>query len=229
MLATQLAFGAMLRPKYVGNATPTLELAENILYYNAGRGIAPLLPLGLILSSRIESRLLEAARILGYAQIELPHIVSTEILKNGAPMASGFRDVLVPLSGRMHMQHLMCTPEMQIAQMLRASQASHRALPLRCCYIATFFRQLRQPRPLLKGREFRIFGAMTFGRANEELAGTVVELKALTVRLLEDLGIPYEEVSRGPTHFELFYPMVNGIDHYIIGKVRRRGLSLAMS
>jgi prolyl-tRNA synthetase len=189
--------------QYAGTRTSDL-LARGMVVGMAYPGVPVYTPIGERVLGRIERHIEAKFVATGFDLIRIPSIIKTSDLADGEDIGDKFATKFMHLRDPSSGFHLLTTPEMMLIRTIGPT-FSHSQLPIRVCYTADFFRNAADLKPLLVGRQFRIFGALGF-ELNEASAVEAIGLMEQVLRSsLADFGIPVRVLRREDQGFEMFF------------------------
>ncbi|KAA9006532.1 proline--tRNA ligase [Paenibacillus spiritus] len=133
-------------------------------------GVYSYLPLAQRVLSRIERIIREEMEAAGAAELRLPSLHPAELLRESGRYELYGRDLMLLEDRHGREFALGPTHEEVVTALVGSEVSSYRQLPVSVYQIGTKFRDERRPRfGLLRGREFLMKDAYSFGRSEQEL------------------------------------------------------------
>ncbi len=212
MILSRYPFPAGLIPPRSLYQQPTSKLLCNGLAIQmAYPGVPVYTPIGLCVLKSVEESLRKRFSNAGFDCVQLPHLVHSSEMKGGEKVGKQFAAKMMHLTGKMKEYHLLTTPEMLYVNMLRHREIAHTQLPLRNSYNSDFFRYIPNPKAILRGRQFRIFGAVSLEKDEIGIGEAIKLLLDLTIAELQERTLAWHLRSLSDkVGFEIFYPCDEG-------------------
>ena len=204
------------------------EVASHKLLVRAGYirrqapGVFAWLPLGLRVKQRIERIVHEEMRRVGAHQVHFPALLPREPYERTGRWEE-YGDALFRLSDRHEAEYLLApTHEEVFTLMVKDIVSSYKDLPLSIYQIQDKYRDEERPRAgLLRGREFTMKDAYSFGIRDEDLEQSYQDQRDAYERIFTRLGVDYVIVSAdagamgGSRSEEFLLPIAVGEDTFV--------------
>ena len=182
-------------------------------------GIFDLLPLGLLVQSKLERLVDKHMRSLHASKLSLSSFASEELWDQSGRLATGVQE-LFKLEDRKGGKFLLSpTHEEKITQLISGVVGSERDLPIRVYQVSRKYRDEVRPRGgLLRAREFVMKDLYTFDKSHESAIETYQQVRAAYRRFFDELGITYLEAEAdsgaigGDLSHEFHFPSPAGED-----------------
>ena len=182
-------------------------------------GIFDLLPLGLLVQSKLERLVDKHMRSLYASKLSLSSFASEELWDQSGRLATGVQE-LFKLEDRKGGKFLLSpTHEEKITQLVSGVVGTETDLPIRVYQVSRKYRDEVRPRGgLLRAREFVMKDLYTFDKSHESAIQTYQGVRAAYRRFFNELGIKYLEAEAdsgaigGDLSHEFHFPSSVGED-----------------
>ena len=234
MLASKQLFWDSLAVPSAFDTQPTSRLLSNGCFCYFDDPSAPFyMPIGQIVLENLTRFVNRAARRHGVWPVTVPLMIRDDILEIGQKLEGGFADRIIKLADPLSAYHLLFTPEPVLLSLARLNLLSYRQLPYRIVYHADLFRQVTDPKGLLRNRQFKIFMGTAFDDSTESVIESLHTFEQLTQEILDALGVPTRRCVRSAGITSEFYYFCAEGDQLFIPEInpdeRVRCLSVAMA
>jgi prolyl-tRNA synthetase len=204
------------------------EVASHKLLVRAGYirrqapGIFAWLPLGLRVKAKIEAVIREEMTAAGAQEVHFPALLPREPYEQSGRWEE-YGDALLRLKDRHEADYLLApTHEEMFTLMVKDIVSSYKDLPLELFQIQDKYRDEARPRAgLLRGREFTMKDAYSFGTSDEQLDKSYQRQRDAYERIFQRLNVNYVIVSAdagamgGSKSEEFLLPIAIGEDTFV--------------
>ncbi|MDO4241236.1 MAG: proline--tRNA ligase [Microbacteriaceae bacterium] len=185
-------------------------------------GVFAWLPLGLRVKAKIEQIIREEMAAAGSYEVHFPALLPREPYEQTGRW-SEYGDELFRLQDRHGADYLLApTHEEVFTTLVKDMVSSYKDLPLSIYQIQDKYRDEARPRAgLLRGREFTMKDAYSFGLSGEQLAASYKDQRDAYERIFARLGVPYAIVAAdagamgGSKSEEFLAPIEIGEDTFV--------------
>ena len=190
-------------------------------------------PIGTTMLNNIENVFRTHFDSINCYEIQIPLIMSNNSLKSGQEIGALFEKKIMHLSRNMKDYHLMTSPEMVFVNLFSRNSIDSNAMPINYYYISNIFRDMPDPKNILRTKQIRIFGGVSFDKTKEMREQTERNLTDALYQSFVDFGVPFhkERFSNGASS-EFFYLNSKENETYMIpsidNKHRTKSISLGM-
>lgn len=239
MRLNNLPFQRSLKvPLGISSVKTSNLLGNGLFFFCKDPGLPYQSPLGRTIFGKLKKLVLEEHQRGDFSEIKIPGFMRREILEDGETLEESFRDKLITLPEPMNGYILLTTHEMDTLDYLSKEKLSHRNLPLRVFSSNQLLRPLRDPKGILRCREFEVVMALSVDNDEAGFRGSLGSYGAVSEFVFNRLGIPVrkcvnETGQRDSPHagfdLEYFYRGTEG-DNLVLDpeEGRIKALSLSM-
>lgn len=212
---------------------PTSKLMKDLVYDFNDPYIPFFTPIGTKLFNNIENVFKQNASTIDCDEVIIPQLMTTELLAQGQEIGELFGRKIMHLSGKMTDYHLITSPEMLFINTLRRNNIDANSLPINYYYISNLFRDMPDPKNILRSKQFRVIGGISLDRSHQDRLKTENKLLEILHKTFNDCKIPFlaEYGSSGFT-CEYFYMNSKETENYVIRSIdphkKTKALSFAM-
>ena len=190
-------------------------------------------PIGTTLMNNIENVFRTNLEKINCYEVQIPLIMNTNSLKSGQEVGELFEKKIMYLSGGMKDYHLMTSPEMVFINLFSRNGIDSNALPISYYYVSNIFRDMPDPKHILRTKQIRIIGGVSFDKSKQMRKKTEDNITDALYQSFVDFGVPFhkERFSNGASS-EFFYLNSKENETYMIpsidNKHRTKSISLGM-
>ncbi len=215
----------------------TSDLLERGVFFSfKNPGLPFSLPIGSMVRDNLTRLVRESHEGMDALHIEIPSYMKREVLNDGTEIQDTFERKFVTLPSPMEKYIGLTTHEMEIVDWLNRDTVSYRTLPLRLFFYKSLLRPIKDPRGILKLREFEVCAMLSLDEDRRRFGLSLNQYESACEGLFDRLGIKAtkrkrgENVRRGPHldfDLEYFYKCPEG-DNVNWDDQQNKALSLAM-
>ena len=220
------------KPKDFDNM-PISRLMKGLVFDFDDQYIPFFTPIGTTMLNNIENVFRKNLEKVNCCEVQIPLIMSTNSLKFGQEVGSLFERKIMHLSGNMKDYHLMTSPEMVFVNLFSKNGVDSNAMPINYYYVSNIFRDMPDPKHILRTKQIRIFGGVSFDKSKEMRQQTEDNITGALYQSFVDFGVPFhkERFSNGASS-EFFYLNSKENETYMIPSIddkhRTKSISLGM-
>ncbi|HDZ61102.1 MAG TPA: hypothetical protein ENH46_05330, partial [Candidatus Pacearchaeota archaeon] len=212
-----------------------IDLGFIVDYKNPGLPYYP--PIGDIILSNVRNMVMRKHSEVGALKIKMPSFMRRDLLNQGEKIEETFKKKFVMVPEPMEKYMLLTTHEAEILDYLSRDKISHKALPLKLFTNKDILRPIKDPKGILKCREFEVVMMLSLDKDRVSFNESLEAYKHISESIFGDLNIPVRlclggENRRG-SHLdfdlEYFYEGEEG-DNLVLddSEGRVKALSLSM-
>ena len=211
----------------------TSKLMKDLVYDFNDPYIPFFTPIGTKLFNNIENVFKQNAATIDCDEVIIPQLMTTALLAQGQEIGELFGRKIMHLSGKMTDYHLVTSPEMMFINTLSRNNIDACSLPINYYYISNLFRDMPDPKNILRSKQFRVIGGVSLDKTQQDRLKTENKLLEILHKTFTDCKIPFlaEYGSSGFT-CEYFYMNAKETENYIIRSIdqhkKTKALSFAM-
>ena len=212
---------------------PVSKLMKGLVFDFDDMYIPFFTPIGTSMLNNVEKVFRTNLEQVDSYEIQIPLIMSNASLQTGQEVGSLFERKIMRLSGKMSEYHLMTSPEMVFINLFAKNGIDSNSMPIKYHYISNIFRNMPDPKHILRTKQIRIIGGVSFDKNAQTRQLTENQLTEALRKSLVDFKIPFhtERFANGASS-EFFYLNSKENETYMIPSLdpnnRTKSISLGM-
>ena len=215
------------------NTMPISKLMKGFVFDFDDQYIPFFTPIGTIMLNNIENIFRKNLEKIDCYEVQIPLIMNTNSLNGGQAVGALFEKKIMHLSGNMKQYHLMTSPEMVFINLFTKNGIESNALPIHYYYVSNIFRDMPDPKHILRTKQIRIFGGVSLDRSAQTRKQTEDNLTDALYQSFVDFGVPFhKELHSNGASSEFFYLNSKENETYMIPSIntnhRTKSISLGM-